>query len=66
MKKLLCKLGKHSFSITKNSLHVKEYECACCKTKFTEDGYGRIVRLNRYWQKNNQLFEHYFNSEKAI
>lgn len=66
MRKLLCKLGKHKFMLTKDKLHIKEYECSSCKQKYTENGYGQLVKLNSYWQKNNLLFEQYYKQNKAV
>jgi len=58
MKKIVCKVKGHKLtSIKKNNLLIKEYECTNCSQKFTTDGYGQIVILNRYWQENNMLFE---------
>ena len=57
-KKMWCKfLGHQLEPIKKDDILLKEYRCACCQKKFTVDGYGRIVRLSKYWQDNNLLFE---------
>lgn len=67
MKKLLCKIKGHQFvSVRKESPQIKEYRCTCCKQKYTEDGYGQIVRLTKYWEVNNSLFEQHFNSRSAV
>lgn len=67
MRKLLCKIKGHQFeSIKKYSTQVKEYQCSCCKQKYTEDGYGQIVRLTKYWETNNLLFEQHFSNRTAI
>jgi len=56
--KMFCKLFGHQLKpIKKDDILLKEYQCTCCQKKFTVDGYGRIVRLSKYWQDNNLLFE---------
>ena len=57
-KKLSCKIFGHHFSrIPKKDLLIEEYECSHCKQKFTTDGYGRMVKRNKYWEDNNYMFE---------
>lgn len=67
MKKLLCKINGHQFrSIKKQSTHIKEYQCSCCNQKFTTDGYGQIIKLTKYWEENNRLFERHFSKKAAV
>ncbi len=67
MKKLVCKIRGHQFvSVKKGGRHIKEYQCQCCKQKYTEDGYGKIVRLTKYWETNNLLFEKHFQKKSAV
>jgi len=61
MKGILCKIRGHNYSPqSTGNILIKEYECTSCNEKFTTDGYGKIVKLNRYWKENNILFEKYF------
>lgn len=63
-KKVLCKLfGHHLKNLSPNETLVKEYECSCCQQKFTVDGYGRIVKLSKYWQENNMHFKKSFHNK---
>lgn len=67
MKKLVCKIRGHQFvSVKKEGRQIKEYQCQCCKQRYTEDGYGKIVRLTKYWETNNLLFEEHFRKKTAI
>jgi len=67
MKKLICKIRGHQFvSLKKGARKIKEYECQCCKQKYTEDGYGKIVRLTKYWETNNSLFERHFQKKTVV
>jgi len=67
MRKLVCKIKGHQFvSIKKEGRRSKEYRCQCCKQKYTEDGYGQIVRLTKYWETNNLLFEQHFRNRTAV
>lgn len=66
MKKLLCKIKGHSFkTVKKGHFQLEEYACSRCQQKYTTDGYGQIVRLTRYWEENNMLFEKYFSKSAA-
>lgn len=63
MKQLICKVTGHNLkNIQKENFLIKEYQCTKCKEKFTTDGYGHLVKLNRYWEKNNVLFEKNYQS----
>ena len=67
MKKLVCKVRGHQFvSIRKGDRQLKEYQCRCCNQKYTEDGYGQIVRLTKYWEMNNLLFEQHYRNKTAV
>lgn len=67
MKKLICKIKGHQFvSVKKGTLQLKEYQCRCCKQKYTEDGYGQIVKLTKYWETNNMLFERHYRNRTAV
>jgi len=67
MRKLVCKVRGHQFvTLKKGDLQIKEFQCSCCKRKYTEDGYGQIVRLTKYWETNNLLFEQHFGNRKAV
>jgi hypothetical protein len=67
MRKLICKIKGHQFvSVTKEAQQIKEYRCECCRQKYTEDGYGQIVKLTKYWENNNLLFERYFRNRTAV
>ena len=67
MTKLRCKLRGHKLiSLAKENQKTKEYQCQCCQKKFTEDGYGKIVKLTKYWENNNLLFEKYFQNKTAL
>lgn len=58
MKKLRCKLIGHDLKILRQDHHqIQEYQCRNCQSEFTQDGYGNVVRLNKYWQENNRLFQ---------
>lgn len=62
----LCKVfGHHLVSIKKATLLIKEYECEKCHQKFTTDGYGHIVKLSKYWEENNLIFENKFQNKTA-
>ena len=67
MRKLICKIKGHQFvSVAKEGHQIKEFRCECCKQKYTEDGYGQIVKLTKYWENNNLLFEKYFRNRTAV
>jgi hypothetical protein len=53
-------------STRKEDSQLKEYKCRCCKQKYTEDGYGQIVRLTKYWEVNNLLFEQHYRNNTAV
>lgn len=66
MAKLSCRIKGHQLvSLETNNIQIKEYECSCCKQKFTTNGYGRIVKLTPYWKQNHAMFEQYFNKQTA-
>ena len=66
MKKLVCKIKGHMFtSIDNPSPHIEEYKCTHCEEQFTTDGYGRMVKLTKYWKENNEFFQHYFQKNAA-
>ncbi|MEZ4875388.1 MAG: hypothetical protein R2793_08050 [Flavobacteriaceae bacterium] len=66
-KKLLCRVIGHQLKVVKkDKILLEEYTCTCCQKKFTTDGYGRIVRLSKYWEENNLLFERNFKNRTAI
>lgn len=62
MKQLVCRIKGHDFQLTKKGQHsaIKEFQCPRCKQKFTQDGYGQMVKLTKYWEQNNRLFEAYY------
>jgi hypothetical protein len=61
MKQLRCKIKGHSLSPVSNQpFHIQEYECTCCKQKFTTDGYGRLVKFTPYWEENHEFFNDHF------
>ncbi len=67
MRKVICKIKGHKFVSVKKERHqIKEYRCTCCRQKYTEDGYGQLVRLTKYWENNNLLFEKYFRNREAV
>jgi len=67
MRKFICKIKGHQFvSVNKDRPQIKEYRCECCRQKYTEDGYGQIVKLTKYWENNNLLFEKYFRNRRAV
>lgn len=60
MKHLICKLFNHKLERnTKDYSSVNEYTCIRCKEKFTTNGYGKIVKLDSFWEQNNHLFKEY-------
>ncbi|MBZ0327653.1 MAG: hypothetical protein K8F54_08630 [Altibacter sp.] len=66
MKKIVCKLKGHTYiPIKKEKLLIEEYECLHCKQRYTTDGYGRMVKLTKYWQSNHQFFERHFTKQAA-
>ncbi|GHC45676.1 hypothetical protein [Ulvibacter litoralis] len=66
MKLFTCKIKGHKLTtIKKDSILIKEFECINCKKKFTTDGYGKVVKLNSYWEQNNLLFEQLQKRQKA-
>jgi len=66
-KKLRCRIIGHQLKvIKKDEILLKEYKCICCQNKFTTDGYGRIVKLSKYWEENNLLFERNFKNRTAV
>lgn len=67
MKKVKCKFKGHNI-VAKHTTNImlKEYECTECKQEFTTDGYGRMVKLTRYWKENNMLFKQYFKQRAAV
>jgi len=61
MKRLNCKIQGHTLvKIKSEDVQLKNFECTHCKQEFTTDGYGRVVKLTKFWQENNKLFEDYF------
>ncbi|MAO08912.1 MAG: hypothetical protein CL596_09395 [Alteromonas sp.] len=65
-KRILCKLFGHRFiNLHPQKSLIKEYRCRCCNQKFTVDGYGRMVKLSRYWEENNMRFKKTFQ-EKIV
>jgi hypothetical protein len=67
MKNHTCKIRGHKIvPVETEYIHIKEYECNRCKAQFTNDGYGRIVKLTGFWKQNNSLFESYFRKQTAI
>ncbi|PKA82763.1 hypothetical protein ATE92_0900 [Ulvibacter sp. MAR_2010_11] len=66
MKNIVCKLKGHTFTqIKKAPSSISEYECLHCKQLYTTDGYGRMVKLTKYWQANHQFFEKHFTKQSA-
>ncbi|QIE59610.1 hypothetical protein G5B37_08550 [Rasiella rasia] len=66
MKLLSCKFSGHSLKeISTDSLYIKEFECTRCNQKYTTDGYGRYVKLTKYWRENNRYFETFAASNKS-
>lgn len=66
MKLLSCKFKGHSLKqIATDSLYKEEFQCVNCKQQFTTDGYGRMVKLSKYWRENNRYFETVFANQKS-
>ncbi|MEP2936321.1 MAG: hypothetical protein ABJM06_12060 [Gilvibacter sp.] len=64
IKQLLCKVKGHKLVLThQDNLHIKEFTCRCCYKEFTEDGYGKIVGLNKYWRENHSKFKEYLQEQ---
>ncbi len=59
-KSLRCSLKGHKLipNATQH-IQIKEFSCLSCGEEFTEDGYGRLVTLNKYWKSNNNRFKKY-------
>lgn len=67
MRHFNCKFKRHHLiTVVTEDVQIKEFECKHCKQHFTTDGYGRIVKLNSFWAKNNQLFQNYFKERATI
>ena len=67
MKKNTCKIRGHKIEpVATNNVQIKQFECCRCKEQFTTDGYGRIVKLTKYWKQNHLLFENYFRKRAAV
>ena len=66
MSKLLCKIKGHSFEANHTGhFQLEEFTCSRCQQKYTTDGYGKIVRLTKYWEENNLLFQKYYTKNTA-
>jgi hypothetical protein len=65
MKHLICKLTGHSFlpelSNSEEPNLLQSFDCKNCNEKCTTDGYGRIVKFDRYWEKNHHFFQLHFS-----
>ena len=67
MKNHSCKIRGHKIvPVETENIQLKEFECSKCKSQFTTDGYGRIVKLTNYWRQNHLLFENYFRQRTAV
>lgn len=67
MKLFSCKFTGHSLKeISSDSLYMKEFECAKCKQLYTTNGYGKFVRLTKYWKENNQYFASFLENKSKV
>jgi len=67
MKLFSCKLTGHVLKeISTDSLYIKEYECSKCKQQYTTNGYGKLVKLTKYWKENNQYFVPFLEQKSTI
>lgn len=59
---LRCKVKRHELAvIATENVQIQKYECLHCKQQFTRDGYGKIVKLDSYWERSHQIFTSYFS-----
>lgn len=59
-KSLRCSILGHQLkNINQEQSLVKEFACKHCGKEFTQDGYGQLVTLNRYWKDTNNKFKKY-------
>ncbi|MGC6431084.1 MAG: hypothetical protein ACON5F_08585 [Jejuia sp.] len=59
MKKLYCLLVGHDLKVTKHiTNHIKEYQCTCCKEKFTTSPTGQITILTDTREEANTVLKH--------
>ncbi len=62
----MCKWKGHRFTPIKKESHLlPEYECTNYSTRYTKDGYGRMVRLTNFWIENHQYFEAFVSKQEA-
>ena len=55
-KKLSCKIfGQPFFPHSQKDLLIEEYDVLIANKKFTTDGYGRMVKLNKYLSEDNKI-----------
>lgn len=65
MKLFSCKLTGHILKeITSDSIYMKEFECSKCKQQYTTNGYGKLVKLTKYWKENNQYFASFIENKE--
>ncbi len=54
MRELHCLLFGHRLKISKHvTEHIKEYQCTCCKEKFTTSPTGNIISLTESRERVN-------------
>ena len=66
MKLFSCKIKGHKFKkLPTDSLYTEEFECTRCGKQYTTDGYGRMVKLSKYWRNNNSYFETFLKKQQS-
>lgn len=66
MKKILCSIFGHHFTISKKvTAHIREYSCVHCSHKMTTDIHGNLDILTEQRQEINATLEHMYQRRKA-
>ncbi|TYB78936.1 hypothetical protein [Bizionia myxarmorum] len=56
--KVYCNIFGHDFKVSRNvTLHVKEYQCKCCKKQATTNGNGALTELTPKFKEINSILE---------
>jgi len=61
MKKFYCSIFGHNLEVSKEiTNHVKEYQCKCCKQKFTTSTSGQLTLLTKAREDVNNVLENIY------
>ena len=65
IKKICCALFGHKIKMAKKvTAHVSEYQCSCCKTKFSTNTFGGLSELTEVMEETNSLLEQMYTKKK--